>query len=459
MPDDSKPLVLVVDDDPESAALVARWLELADLSVQVHSSGESLLEALKTTLPDVICLDLGLPGISGLGVLQVVRQRHLTVPVVVLTGDESTESVVAAMGDGAYDYLTKPADRTKLTNVVRNAVTHYRDSARLADLEREASGSGFAGILGNSPAMSRVFRQLQKIAASDITVLVHGESGTGKELVAQAVHGHSARGSGPFVAVNCAAVPETLQDSEFFGHEKGAFTGATQTKAGRFEEADGGTLFLDEVAELSPSLQAKLLRVLQERQFCRVGGSRTLASDFRLVTASHRDLEAMVKEGTFRGDLYFRLAVLELDLPPLRDREDDLWLLVDAFLKEFASEHGLRIGPGARRVLSRYEWPGNVRELRNVLQRASVLCEEHTIQAGDLPKRLLGGDEPARPTSGTAQLPDLAELNMTLDDLERWAIVSTLERTGGQLKEAVRILGIGRTTLYRKLKKYKIETP
>lgn len=458
MPDDSKPLVLVVDDDPEAAALVARWLELADLNVQVHASGESLLEALKTTLPDAICLDLGLPGISGLGVLEVVRQRHLTVPVVVLTGDDSAQSVVVAMRDGAYDYLTKPADRTKLTTVVRNAVSHYRDSTRLAQLEREASGHGFAGILGNSPAMSRVFRQLQKIAASDITVLVHGESGTGKELVAQAVHAHSARGTGPFVAVNCAAVPETLQDSEFFGHEKGAFTGATQTKAGRFEEADGGTLFLDEVAELSPSLQAKLLRVLQERQFCRVGGSRTISSDFRLVTASHRDLEAMVKEGTFRGDLYFRLAVLELDLPPLRDREDDLWLLVDAFLQEFGSEAGLLIGPGARRTLSRYEWPGNVRELRNVLQRASVLCEDNLIRVGDLPKRLVG-EEPVGKEAGTLQLPDLDALNMTLDDLERWAIVSTLERTGGHLTEAVRILGIGRTTLYRKLKKYKIETP
>lgn len=457
MPDDSKPLVLVVDDDPEAAALVARWLELADLDVQVHASGESLLEALKTTLPDVICLDLGLPGISGLGVLQVVRQRHLTVPVVVLTGDASAQSVVAAMGDGAYDYLTKPAERTKLTTVVRNAAAHYRDSTRLAQLEREASGHGFAGILGNSPAMSRVFRQLQKIAASDITVLIHGESGTGKELVAHAVHDHSARGGGPFVAVNCAAVPETLQDSEFFGHEKGAFTGAAKTKAGRFEEADGGTLFLDEVAELSPSLQAKLLRVLQERQFCRVGGSRTLSSDFRLVTASHRDLEAMVKEGTFRGDLYFRLAVLELELPPLREREDDLWLLVDAFLQEFGSEDGLRVGPSARRTLSRYEWPGNVRELRNVLQRASVLCEENTIRLGDLPKRLIG-EEPTREPSAP-QLPDLDALNMTLDDLERWAIVTTLERTGGHLTEAVRILGIGRTTLYRKLKKYKIDTP
>lgn len=457
MPDDSKPLVLVVDDDPEAAALVARWLELADLNVQVHASGESLLEALKTTLPDVICLDLGLPGISGLGVLQVVRQRHLTVPVVVLTGDDSAHSVVAAMGDGAYDYLTKPADRTKLTTVVRNAASHYRDSTRLAQLEQEASGHGFAGILGNSPAMNRVFRQLQKIAASDITVLIHGESGTGKELVAHAVHEHSARSSGPFVAVNCAAVPETLQDSEFFGHEKGAFTGATRTKAGRFEEADGGTLFLDEVAELSPSLQAKLLRVLQERQFCRVGGSRTLSSDFRLVTASHRDLEAMVKEGAFRGDLYFRLAVLELELPPLRDREDDLWLLIDAFLQEFGSEDALRIGPSARRTLSRYEWPGNVRELRNVLQRASVLCEDNTIQLGDLPKRLVGELPPSEPPA--PQLPDLDALNMTLDDLERWAIVTTLERTGGHLTEAVRILGIGRTTLYRKLKKYKIDAP
>lgn len=469
-----RPLVLVVDDDEASASLVRRWLEGAGIEVRCYGSAEDLREALKLTLPDAICLDIGLPGIGGLDALETVRSGHRTVPVLMLTADGSVDTVVDAMNRGAYDYLTKPVPRARLVTSVLRAVEHHQACTRLAQLER-AETQAFGNIVGASAPMRRLFGQLEKLAASDVTVLIQGESGSGKELVARAIHEHSARREGPFIAINCAAVPETLQDSVLFGHEKGAFTGAQKAKAGLFEMADGGTLFLDEVAELSPSLQAKLLRVIQERSFERIGGRGSLSSDFRLVTASHRDLTVLTKERSFREDLFFRLAVLEVRLPPLREREGDLPLLVEHILGELAAGgRPHRVESGFWDALEAYRWPGNVRELQNVLQRAVVLSADRTLRVGDLPPRLQAAaslrlataSEPApglrreRPLeTSVAEESGLRSLAvMTLDELERWAIEAAMERTGGNLSEVVRQLGIGRTTLYRKLKRYRQES-
>ncbi len=459
-------LVLVVDDDRGLACLVARWLERVGFKAEVHADAESMLDAFSRSLPDAVCLDLGLPGMSGQDALALIRARHRTVPTLVLTADREPSTVVSAIQMGAHDYLTKPLDRTKVTTAVRNAVQHHRLGARVRQLERETQSNRFMGILGQSVPMQQLFRQLDRVVASDITVLIQGESGTGKELVARAIHEQSARSDGPLVAVNCAAIPPSLQDSEFFGHEKGAFTGADQARAGRFEQANGGTLFLDEVAELPADLQAKLLRVLQERRFERVGGRKSLPSDFRLIAATHRDLLQMVERGEFRQDLFFRLAVLELRVPPLRERGDDTILLARTLLASLAAEAKVdcpRFDPHALDLLRAYGWPGNVRELRNCLQRALVVCDGQQIQATDFPARIWEGtpprahnDPPPAPAApAPAEPPPPKGLGgSSLAEIERAAIEAAIRSAGGNLSEVTRRLGIGRTTLYRRLKKH-----
>ncbi len=454
-------LVFVVDDDPAAAQLIARWLDAAGFQPEIHPSAESLLQAFKRSLPDAVCLDLGLPGMSGNDALRVIRRHHRTVPVIVMTAERDPSTVVSTMQDGAYDYLAKPLDRTKVSASVRNAVDSHRLQTQVQQLQRDAEQDGFGDILGGSNAMRGLFRQLDRVAASDITVLIQGESGTGKELVAQAIHDHSARSSGPLIAVNCAAIPQSLQDAELFGHEKGAFTGADRMRPGRFEQADGGTLFLDEVAELSPELQAKLLRVLQERRFERVGGTKTLSTDFRLVAATHRNLAKMVEDGEFRQDLFFRLAVLELSVPPLRDRVGDVDFLAAQFIQTLAAETGRtvpRLSPALQAVLRAYAWPGNVRELRNVLQRAMVVCEGDTLDLADLPPRVHASAEVSKAVAvaDTGETAAVVARGGSLADIERAAIEEALRATGGNLSEVTRRLGIGRATLYRRLKKYGI---
>ena len=323
--------------------------------------------------------------------LEKLRAHQPLLPVVILTADSTANSAVAAMQLGAYDYLVKPIDRTKLLTTIKNAVERYQMALRVAQLERETSVQPFPGLIGNSPVLREMLRQVTRVAASDITVLVHGESGTGKELVAKAIHSFSGRSRGSFVPLNCAAIPEALQESELFGHEKGAFTGASNRRLGRFEQADQGTLFLDEVAELSLALQVKLLRVLQERSFNRLGSSIEIRSDFRLVAASHKNLSEEVKAGRFREDLFFRLAVFELDVPPLRERRGDITMIAHHFLNEFtqSAESGLkRLSPSAAQLLERYDWPGNVRELQNYMHRASVTSSTETVEVNDLPARV-----------------------------------------------------------------------
>jgi len=466
----SRGLVLVIDDDELISSLVEAWLVEEGFAVERRATGEEGLDALSNSLPDAICLDLSLPGMSGLDVLGQIKAKHRFLPVIILTADTTLDMVVQAMRHGAYDYVTKPIESTKLVTTVKNAVERCRLEIRLAQLEREVSGRGYAGILGQSAPMKQLFRQMDRIAPTDITVLIHGESGTGKELVSRAIHENSGRRAGSFVALNCAAIPESLQESELFGHEKGAFTSAAYRRIGKFEEANGGTLFLDEVGELSPSLQAKLLRVVQERSFSRVGSSGEIRSDFRLIAATHRTLVEEVRQGRFREDLYFRIAVFKLEIPPLRDRKDDIPLLAERILADLSKKQGdrpVRIAPEALRELTAYSWPGNVRELENALQHGFVVAHEDMITVADLPARVREGALLARrATPGPVPLPREAEAGevlepeiLDLETLERRAIEEALRRTNGNMSEVVRQLKIGRTTLYRKIKEYGLSVP
>jgi two-component system response regulator HydG len=444
-------LIFLVEDDADTRALIERWLEGAGHEVESFDDAESCLAALSAHLVEAVCLDVGLPGMGGLEALQQIRARLPHLPVVMLTADREVTTVVEAMRAGAYDYLPKPLDRDKLTTTLRNAVERHRMAVKIKDLERRAEGSTHAGIIAGSPPMIAVLRQIDRVAASDINVLVLGESGTGKELVARAIHAAGERAPRPFVAVNCAAIPDALMESEFFGHEKGSFTGAAAQRQGRFEQANGGTLFLDEIGELSAALQAKLLRVIQERRFHRVGGSIEVRSDFRLITATHRDLAAAVRDGRFREDLYFRIAVFEIELPPLRARQGDIARMAASFVADLAGSRELHLDPEALAILEHHAWPGNVRELHNVIQRAVVVADGTTISPAHLPPRLLqtsGAREPAT----APLLPQSARL----EDLEREALKRALERSGGNVAEVVRELGIGRTTVYRKLKKFNL---
>jgi DNA-binding NtrC family response regulator len=482
-------LVVLVDDDRNLCDLVERFLDRAGYQIKVFHDGESFLAAMGAMLPDVICLDLSMPGIGGLETLDVIKERHRHLPVIILTADQTVDSVVSAMQRGAYDYLVKPIDRTKLVTTVGNAVERYRMSMRLRQLEREAGGEGYANIVGDSQAMKELYRQMDRVAASDITILIHGESGSGKELVAQAIYQASGRKSGPFVALNCAAIPETLQESEIFGHEKGAFTGAVGRHIGKFEQANGGCLFMDEVAELSSTLQAKLLRAIQEKRFHRVGGSTQVHSDFRLIAATHRNLLDMVKQGLFREDLYFRIAVFELEVPPLRARGDDVVLLAERFLDRYKPKNQPRprLSNDVLELLRAYNWPGNVRELENIMQRCILIAKGGMVTPEDLPPRLqaLQGDGAApesddapplresTPPTGASATPQPAASRepapapppqrrssrldtLDLQELEKRAIQQALEEANGNLSQVVRLLGIGRTTLYRKLKTHKL---
>jgi len=464
-------LVLAVDDDPDIRLLVETVLEREGHVVVTYEDGESLIGDLQNRLPDVVVLDVMLPGMDGLEILGELRRRIPGVPVLMLTAATSVERVVEAMRLGAYDYIGKPLAPTELTTSIRNATERHALTTRLARLQREADGRGFPGIIGQSQPMLDVYRQVDRVAPSDVSVLVRGESGTGKELVSRAVHDLSARAEGPFVAVNCAAIPAQLQESELFGHERGAFTGAGSRRIGRFEEADGGTLFLDEIGDLSPDAQAKVLRAIQERRFRRLGGQRDIESDFRLVSATHRDLDAMVQTNEFREDLFFRLAVFEIAVPPLRRRREDIPLLIQHFIEQHAAQDARpTVATSAMAALLAYPWPGNVRELQNSMLRALVTARGE-IRLEDLPERVKRGDSPApgpgdpvghpHPVEGGTDreappptVPRTAGEILPLSEVEKRAISRALEVTEGNISEAARRLQVGRTTLYRKIDAY-----
>jgi two-component system response regulator HydG len=415
--------------------------------------GEAAVAAVRAQPVDLVLMDIRMVRVSGIEALEQIKAINPAIPIVLMTAYASVEMAVDALKKGAYDYLIKPLDFDKLRLTLERALEHIRLTAENRQLKRQLE-AGFQSpdIIGSSPAMVRLMETVAQVAVSEATVMVTGESGTGKELVAAAIHHNSPRKEGPFVKVNCAAITETLLESELFGHEKGAFTGADRRKEGRFIQADGGSLFLDEVGEMPVSMQVKLLRVIQERELTRVGGEQTIPVDVRLIVATNQDLAEMVKAGTFREDLYYRLNVVELKTPPLRERREDIPLLAAYFLTRFAEKNRKsveRFSPRAMDLLIRHPWPGNVRELMNTIERAVVLARTTCLDESDfaaLTVRLHETDTALSSSAFPADIP--------LERIEREAIVNTLASADGNKSEAARRLGITRKTLREKLKKY-----
>lgn len=445
--------VLVIDDEAGSRESMAIALERAGLSVKSFDEADAALDWLAEGRRALVAIcDLRMPGKDGIAFLSEVRERELDLAVILVTAYGSVESAVQAMRVGAEDYLTKPVDLYELRKKVMKLVEHRRLEEEVTNLhELLDKRYGFESILGRSASMERLFEKMRQVAPTRSSVLVVGESGTGKELVAKALHRASPRRKERFLAINCGAIPSDILESELFGHERGAFTGAVARKTGKFELAHRGTLFLDEISELYPELQVKLLRVLEERQIMRVGGNELLDVDFRLLAATNRDLEKEVEEGRFREDLYYRLKVVTLEIPPLRERGSDIALLAQHYLDHFCGEHGkpaTRFTPAALELLARQPWPGNVRELRNVIESVVIFHEGDEVGVEDLAighgaSPVAIADEP-RPDGRQA-----------MSDIERQAILATLDRTEGHRGKAAEILGIGLRTLQRKLKEYR----
>ncbi len=441
--------ILVVDDEPAQRELVAGFLKKHGFEVTQAADGRDALARFRREPFDLVLTDQRMPDLSGLELLQAARAVSPEAAVIVMTAYGTIETAVSAIKAGAADYLSKPLNLDELLHRIHQV----RERQRLLTENRElrealAERHRVEGIIGESGQMQEVLSLVRRVAPSDATVLIRGESGTGKELIAKAIHYASPRAAGPLVKVNCAALPETLLESELFGHEKGAFTGAVSVRKGRFELADGGSLFLDEIGDLPLHLQVKLLRVLQEREFERVGTSRPTAVNVRVLAATHRTLEALVCDGRFRDDLYYRINVVTITLPPLRERREDLPLLIDHFVRAFATKNGKPIRGltgEAREVLLRYDYPGNVRELENLIERAVVLTRDEVIGLADLPLTLQ--DPPTEPETG-------AGLVAVVEGLERRMIRDALDRAEGVQTRAAELLGISERVLRYKLKKY-----
>jgi two-component system NtrC family response regulator len=441
--------ILVVDDEPAQRELISGFLKKQGFDVSSAENGVKAVELFRQDSIDLVLTDQKMPHMSGLDLLQAVRAINPEAPVILMTAFGSIEAAVSAIQGGANDYLTKPLNLDELLYRIRQVTDRYRiinENRELREALRERHR--IEGIIGESGQMLDVLSLVRRVAPSEATVLIRGESGTGKELIAKAIHFASPRASGPLVKVNCASLPETLLESELFGHEKGAFTGAVTSRQGRFELANGGTLFLDEIGDLPLHLQAKLLRVLQEREYEKVGSSRPVKVDVRILAASHRPLEALIKAGELREDLYYRLNVVTILIPPLRERRSDLSLLIEHFLRRFAEKNGKTIRGvthEARDILLRYDYPGNVRELENLIERAVVLTRDEVIGSGDLP--LTVQDPEAADEQGT-------NLTVTVEALERRMIRDALARSRGVQTEAAELLGISERALRYKLIKY-----
>ncbi len=442
--------VLIIDDEVDHGEALADALERLPCHCDVVASGREGLDRLTEANYDLVITDLVMNEVDGMEVLVQAKKHHPDVEVILVTGYATVENAVAAMQKGAATYLRKPVNLEELRAVVRNALEkqHLRRD-NLALRQQLDQRYGFESIIGNNPRMLRALETLRQIAPTNATVLIYGESGTGKELVARALHNNSRRRQNRFVALNCGALSEGILESELFGHTKGAFTGATEARLGRFEYADGGTLLLDEVGDMPLSTQVKLLRVLEQSEIVRVGSNTPVHVDVRIIAATHRRLEDLVKEGAFRQDLYFRLKVVTLHIPPLRERKDDIPLLATHFLRELANAHGKNvtdISPEAHRRLTQYDWPGNVRELRNCIEHMVVVTTDPVLDTEDLPDHITPGESPA------VEQPSL--VGISIAEAERELIRNTLSLVGGNRVEAAKILGIGERTLYRKIKEY-----
>ncbi|MBI3989043.1 MAG: sigma-54-dependent Fis family transcriptional regulator [candidate division NC10 bacterium] len=442
--------ILVADDDRAIREALAKILSKEGFQVLLAEDGRKALDLLRTHRAQIILADLKMPGLSGLELLKAAKAISPEVEVIMITGHGSIEEAVEAMKEGAYDFITKPFQRVSLMKAVRKAlekqalvVENRALQARLVELQQQGR------IIGTSPAMQRVLELVEQVAGSSATILIQGESGTGKELIANAIHAFSPRHDRPFLKVNCAAIPETLLESELFGYEKGAFTGAFARKAGRFEMAHEGTMFLDEVGDLHPGTQAKLLRVLQEGEFERLGGTKTLKVDIRIIAATNTDLAQAVREKRFREDLYYRLNVITIPLPPLQERQEDIPLLTHHFLRISAAKNNKALEgftPEVLDLLQTYPWPGNVRELENAIERAVVLSKGRLIEPKDLPETITGQGPSERERAITIPL------GTPLEEVEQRLIEATLEQTKGDKTLAAKLLGIASRTIYRKLK-------
>jgi two-component system response regulator HydG len=447
----SSPTILVVDDDTAHRTMLRALIGGWGYTIIEADDGSVAIDKVKESPFDLILMDIRMLKLSGLEAMEEIKKINPAIPVIIMTAYSSVETAVSALKTGAYDYLTKPIDFDKLRLTMARAMEHLRlkEENRLLKARLEDTFDRHK-IIGNSPVMTNLLETVSQVAPSEATVLITGESGTGKELVAGALHYNSARRDGPFIKINCAAITETLFESELFGHEKGSFTGADRLKEGRFLQADKGTLFLDEISEMPMTMQVKLLRVLQEREITRVGGDKVIPVDVRLIAATNKNLADLIPEGRFREDLYYRLDVVQLKMPSLRVRREDIPLLAQHFLEQFVLKNRKEIQgftPAAMDRMIRYDWPGNVRELMNAVERGVVLARSDYLDTDDMPF-ISSSDTPAE------HPPEAAYTGRPLEDIEKSAILQTISAVGGNKSEAARRLGITRKTLHKKLKAY-----
>jgi DNA-binding NtrC family response regulator len=453
--------ILVVDDESKVREYFSEFLKREGFDVHTAENGEIAINMTRQAIYDVILIDLNMPKVDGMAVLRHMVD-HLQESIgIILTGHATIRNAVEAMKIGAYDYLTKPVKMEEVLMVIKRAL-EFRNLRRenLALKKQLKNKYKFENFIGDSAPMNKVFRIIEKVADTDSTILILGESGTGKELVARAIHYHSRRRDKPLVPVNCGAIPEDLLESELFGHEKGAFTHAIKTRIGRFELADGGTIFLDEVAEMSPHLQVKLLRVVQEQEFERLGAAKTIRCDVRILAATNKDLDKLVQEGSFREDLYYRLKVIPIEIPPLRDRRSDIPLLVHHFLEITVRNKRKKIKGISKEVMQafmNYDWPGNVRELENIIERMVILSETGTLTLDDLPEKICH-KQVSEQQSIKAVIPDEGiSLSNAINEYERQLILTALEKAEWVKNRAAKLLNMNRTTLVEKIKKQGIE--
>lgn len=456
------PAILIIDDNAAIRNDLGELLSTQGYEVSTAEDGEVGLQMARDRRFNLVLTDLSMPRVDGMDVLKYLVNHLPETACIIITGYGTIQTAVDAMRLGAYDYLCKPVEARELLLVVARALDHQRLRQENIQLKKQLRKKyGFDNIIGSSEPICQVFDIIRKVADTDSTVLILGESGTGKELVARAIHHNSDRREGPLIPVNCAAIPEELLESELFGHEKGAFTHAVRTRIGRFEQADGGTIFLDEVGDMSPTLQVKILRVLQEHQFERIGGTRPLKVNIRVLAATNQDLKKMVQQGRFREDLFYRLNVIPIKIPPLRERPGDIPILINHFLSEFSRKKKrkvLRVSPEALRCLTGYTWPGNVRELENLMERLVILVDGDTIEPRDLPERMIRASRPE--TVLDLDFPEGGlPLTETVLEFERQMIIKALNKTGWVKNQAAQLLHLNRTTLIEKIKKQKIQRP
>lgn len=456
-----KPTVLIADDEPSMRENLVELLQEEGFTILEAENGTEAVRIAERQVPSVILMDIKMPETDGLRALKILKKRNPKIPIIIFTAFGTNERPIEAMKAGAFDYLEKPFDINELLNVIHNAVHEFNNSNSADAAEKDPDRStGWSPmeehIVGKSKKMKSLLKMIGKVANKDATILLQGESGVGKEVIADAVHRHSHRANGPFIKINCGALPESLLESELFGHEAGAFTGAVNKRLGRFELADGGTIFLDEIDALTPSMQIKLLRVLQQFTFERIGGENTIQTDARVIAATNKDLTPKIKSGAFREDLFYRLNVIHLVVPPLRDRKDDIEPLIHYFLKKYSPGKEIVISTDALSYLNNYHWPGNVRELENVVQRAAVMARGNVIRQSDL-KFSSGNDSPGYPVS----IPENSDLSFheVIHSVEKDLIEQALDAANWNKSEAAKKLKINRRLLYSKMNQYNIRKP